>query len=92
MLTERFYSWRDAEEVAKNDPEINLSEDGPIYVPKDFEEEVDILKDLPNESEIVGDERIELDKKRNAKMAEVYKAELDKMAAEKAAKAEEKSA
>lgn len=39
VLTERFYSWRDAEEVAKNDIEISLDGDGPIYVPQAFEEE-----------------------------------------------------
>ncbi|KAE8443813.1 54S ribosomal protein L4 mitochondrial [Mollisiaceae sp. DMI_Dod_QoI] len=39
VLTERFYSWRDAEAVAKNDPEINLSGSGPLYQPVDFIEE-----------------------------------------------------
>jgi large subunit ribosomal protein L47 len=37
-LTERYYSWRDAEIIAKNDPEINLSGDGPVYIPSDFVE------------------------------------------------------
>ncbi|KAF8863279.1 54S ribosomal protein L4, mitochondrial [Acephala macrosclerotiorum] len=39
VLTERYYSWRDAEVVAKNDPEINLSGQGPLYQPVDFMEE-----------------------------------------------------
>lgn len=39
VLTERYYSWKDAEEVAKTDPEINLSGRGPIYQPTDFIEE-----------------------------------------------------
>lgn len=39
VLTERYYSWRDAEDVAKNDPEINLSGQGPLYQPVDFMEE-----------------------------------------------------
>jgi large subunit ribosomal protein L47 len=40
VLTERYYSWRDAEVVAKEDPEIDLSGEGPAYVPVDFEEDV----------------------------------------------------
>lgn len=39
VLTERYYSWRDAEVIAKNDPEINLSRDGkPLYTPSDLME------------------------------------------------------
>jgi large subunit ribosomal protein L47 len=45
-LTERYYSWRDAEAIAKDDPEINLSGDGPTYVPRDFLEE-----EVPEEHE-----------------------------------------
>ncbi|KAH8804843.1 54S ribosomal protein L4, mitochondrial [Xylogone sp. PMI_703] len=39
VLTERYYAWRAAEEVAKKDPEINLSGEGPVYVPRNFEDE-----------------------------------------------------
>lgn len=38
-LTERYYSWREAEVLAQSDEEMNLSGDGPTYVPKDFIEE-----------------------------------------------------
>lgn len=38
-LTERYYSWREAEVLAQNDEEINLSGEGPTYVPKDFLED-----------------------------------------------------
>lgn len=38
-LTERYYSWREAEDLAKKDGEINLSGDGPAYVPGDFIED-----------------------------------------------------
>lgn len=40
VLTERYYSWRDAEVIAKEDPEINVSGEGPAYVPRDFVEEL----------------------------------------------------
>ena len=40
VLTERYYSWRDAEDIAKGDPEINLSGEGPTYIPSDFIEDV----------------------------------------------------
>lgn len=39
VLTERYYSWRDAEGIAKDDPEVNLSGDGPVYTPSEFMEE-----------------------------------------------------
>lgn len=39
VLTERYYSWRDAETVANDDPEINLSGDGSVYNPRDFDDE-----------------------------------------------------
>jgi large subunit ribosomal protein L47 len=48
-LTERYYSWRDAEEVAQNDPEVSLSGDDPAYRPVDFVEEEDNLKDVPEQ-------------------------------------------
>ena len=44
VLTERFYSWRDAESIAKDDPEVNLSGDGPAYIPGEFGEG-DILEE-----------------------------------------------
>jgi large subunit ribosomal protein L47 len=46
VLTERFYSWQDAEALAKTDPEIDLSGNGPIYTPSDFMEE-----ELPEDKE-----------------------------------------
>ncbi|TLD21505.1 hypothetical protein PspLS_08996 [Pyricularia sp. CBS 133598] len=33
VLTERFYAWEDARKLAMEDPEINLSGNGPIYTP-----------------------------------------------------------
>ncbi|UKZ60471.1 mitochondrial 54S ribosomal protein uL29m [Trichoderma atroviride] len=45
-LTERFYTWQDAVDVAKSDPEINLSGgEGQVYNPSTYEEgydEVDV--------------------------------------------------
>jgi large subunit ribosomal protein L47 len=38
-LTERYYAWREAEELAKKDEEINLSGEGAVYAPKDFVED-----------------------------------------------------
>lgn len=36
VLTERYYLWEDAVELAKEDPEINLSGVGQIYTPQEF--------------------------------------------------------
>jgi large subunit ribosomal protein L47 len=45
-LTERFYTWQDAVEVAKSDPEINLQGgEGQVYTPSAYEDgydEVDV--------------------------------------------------
>lgn len=41
-LTERFYTWQDAVEVAANDPEINLKgAKGKVYNPSAYEEEME---------------------------------------------------
>lgn len=40
-LTERFYTWEDAVEVAKSDPELNLEGgEGQVYTPSTYEEEI----------------------------------------------------
>ena len=38
-LTERFYAWEDAVELAKTDPEIDLSGNGPVFQPSAYLEE-----------------------------------------------------
>ena len=38
-LTERFYTWEDAVEVAKEDPEIDLSGQGSAFTPKEYLED-----------------------------------------------------
>lgn len=41
-LTERFYTWQDAVEVARSDPEINLEGgEGQVYTPSAYEEGYD---------------------------------------------------
>ncbi|KAG6015670.1 hypothetical protein E4U41_004580 [Claviceps citrina] len=41
-LTERYYTWEDAVNVAKSDPEIDLhAEDGNVYKPGTYEEDID---------------------------------------------------
>jgi large subunit ribosomal protein L47 len=50
-LTERYYAWRDAEAIAKDDPEIDLSGNGPIYTPSEFFEEAE-LEETGSESQL----------------------------------------
>jgi large subunit ribosomal protein L47 len=50
-LTERYYAWRDAEAIAKNDPEIDISGNGPIYTPSEFFEEAE-LEESGSESQL----------------------------------------
>jgi len=38
-LTERFYAWEDAVELAKDDPEVDLSGEGPAFTPREYLEE-----------------------------------------------------
>ena len=42
VLTERYYSWEDARKIAVNDPEVDLSGEGPAYTPSEdvFEDEM----------------------------------------------------
>jgi large subunit ribosomal protein L47 len=47
VLTERYYSWRDAEVIAKDDPEINLSGNGPAYTPTDLVEDDVLEENMP---------------------------------------------
>jgi large subunit ribosomal protein L47 len=42
VLTERFYTWEDAVKLAENDPEVNLTGDGPAFTPADYLEEADV--------------------------------------------------
>ena len=41
VLTERFYAWEDAVKLSETDPEVNLSGDGPAFIPSDYLEEGD---------------------------------------------------
>lgn len=45
VLTERYYLWEDAYQLAQEDPEINLSGQGPTYAP--LYEEADHFVDEP---------------------------------------------
>lgn len=49
-LTERFYSWEDARKLAANDPEVDLSEKGPAYVPENFVEETAAEEEIVEEA------------------------------------------
>ena len=40
VLTERYYSWQDAEKLAKEDPEFDFSGNGPLWTPGDYLEDV----------------------------------------------------
>jgi large subunit ribosomal protein L47 len=48
-LTERYYSWREAEFLAQKDPEIKYTEDGLSYTPKSYMEDDVVDKDVPEE-------------------------------------------
>ncbi|KAI9839269.1 MAG: hypothetical protein M1819_003263 [Sarea resinae] len=40
-LTERWYAWDEARKVARSDPEVKLTGDGPAYLPQAFEDDID---------------------------------------------------
>ncbi|KAI5816012.1 50S ribosomal protein L4 [Pyronema omphalodes] len=45
VLTERYYAWEEAKVLSKDDPEINLSGQGPLYSPKSaFEDAPEVEK------------------------------------------------
>ncbi|KAG5983769.1 hypothetical protein E4U55_007234 [Claviceps digitariae] len=50
-LTERYYTWQDAVDVAMTDPEIDMhAENGKIYQSKAYEEEIGIQESMSKES------------------------------------------
>jgi large subunit ribosomal protein L47 len=59
-LTERQYTWEDAVDVARNDPEIEAGKEGLMYTPSAYEEEID---------EEHGWEEVEVDKDSSAAVA-----------------------
>lgn len=61
MLTERYYSWRDAEVIAKDDPEVDLSGEGPAYNPTDFVEEYVPEEDVSLESDVKQEQNLPLE-------------------------------
>jgi large subunit ribosomal protein L47 len=61
VLTERYYSWRDAEVIAKDDPEVDLSGDRPAYNPTDFIEEYVPEEDVSLESDVKQEQNLPLE-------------------------------
>ncbi|KAG8669750.1 54S ribosomal protein L4 mitochondrial [Fusarium poae] len=52
VLTERYYTWQDAVDVAMNDPEINFeSSDGQAYTPSAYEDEANVAEWTQAEAE-----------------------------------------
>jgi large subunit ribosomal protein L47 len=49
VLTERYYLWEDAVELAKEDPEINLSGQGQVYTPQEFLVEEEHVEEISQE-------------------------------------------
>jgi large subunit ribosomal protein L47 len=46
VLTERQYAWEDAVELAQQDPEINMSGEGPVFTPSSY---LDAPEESPEE-------------------------------------------
>lgn len=47
-LTERYYTWQDAVDVAKEDPEINFEGgEGQMFNPSAYEDEEDVVQNWP---------------------------------------------
>jgi len=44
-LTERYYAWEDALELAESDPEVDLSGEGAAYTPMEYLEEYSVYED-----------------------------------------------
>lgn len=65
VLTERQYVWEDAVKLAENDPEIDLSGNGPAFTPTEFLEEIEEMAEEEEAAEagedavkeIAGDEQ-----------------------------------
>lgn len=77
VLTERYYSWREADILAKSDPEIDLSGEGPVYTPMEFEEDVEEaeLEEAQLEGEANAEESLKQDFRENAPLEPQVKSE-----------------
>ncbi|EKD15381.1 50S ribosomal protein L4 [Drepanopeziza brunnea f. sp. 'multigermtubi' MB_m1] len=53
VLTERYYSWREAEIIAQQDPEIDLSGSGPLYTPMEYEQDYEALESPGEDAELM---------------------------------------
>lgn len=56
VLTERYYSWRDAEVLARDDPEIHLEDGGPLFVPTEAYEEGEVFEEPTGEDQLMLEE------------------------------------
>lgn len=41
VLTERYYAWQEASQLAEKDPEVDLSGAGPAYIPHKYQDAVE---------------------------------------------------
>lgn len=61
VLTERYYSWEDARELAKGDPEVDLSGEGPAFTPSEFVDEEVLEAETSLDSAVKPDQNIPLE-------------------------------
>jgi large subunit ribosomal protein L47 len=59
VLSERYYSWREAEIIAQQDPEIDLSGAGPLYTPMEFEQDYEALESPEEDAELLEERELE---------------------------------
>jgi large subunit ribosomal protein L47 len=70
-LTERYYSWREAEFLAQKDPEITYTEDGLVYTPQGYTEDDVVDEDVP--VEVTEEEAIRADEAMEQNIASEHK-------------------
>lgn len=58
-LTERYYAWEDAKDLAKQDPEITFTSDGRVEYSNQVDYEGDQWEDLPDSADIKADDKAE---------------------------------
>lgn len=61
-LTERYYTWQDAIDVAMSDPEIDMhAEDGQVYKPSAYEDDV-VAEESWAEENVIEQEPVKTEK------------------------------
>lgn len=72
VLTERYYSWEDARDIAKDDAEVDLSGQGPAYTPGEIPQD-QMFEEEDVDEELAAAEKEWAESEKEAQLAQTSK-------------------